>query len=348
MEFRRITVDPDKLGGVPCIRGLRIPAATVVGRVADGMTPNEIVEAYPDLEPEDIEEALRYSAEALNERTLPLYPRGDRRRTLAPGRGGSLRSGTLRVLDLTHLGPTLHRLASGAARGASQARDHKPCSDMEPKPDSDMEPPTYLYKYLRYSEGLIDLFAKRAIKFTAPQDFNDPLDCMIEPLWDTAGQETLGRDAIERARGCYGVLSLSEEPLSVTMWTHYAQNHEGLCVQLSTRGNQFFGRAKKVRYLEHYPGFHALETPMSEQYDKIFLTKSPEWSSEREWRLVHHAGPGNYPFPPDALTGVIFGLRTPASTRDRVASWLEDGPPVQTSQVELVPRTFRLQLATTP
>jgi len=60
------------MGGVPCIRGLRIPVATVVGMVADGMTETEILAAYPDLERDDIREALRYAAEAVRERELPL------------------------------------------------------------------------------------------------------------------------------------------------------------------------------------------------------------------------------------------------------------------------------------
>jgi len=72
MKFKRITVDAKQMGGVPCIRGLRIPVATVVGIVADGMTHDEILRAYPDLEPEDIHEALRYAAAAVRERELPL------------------------------------------------------------------------------------------------------------------------------------------------------------------------------------------------------------------------------------------------------------------------------------
>lgn len=72
MTFARITVRPDQMGGVPCIRGLRVPVATVVGMVADGMTETEILKAYPDLEAEDIREALRYAAEAVRERELPL------------------------------------------------------------------------------------------------------------------------------------------------------------------------------------------------------------------------------------------------------------------------------------
>ncbi|HET6868429.1 MAG TPA: DUF433 domain-containing protein, partial [Solirubrobacteraceae bacterium] len=72
MTFTRITVRADQMGGVPCIRGLRIPVATVVGMVADGMSEAEILDAYPDLEAEDIREALRYAAEAVRERELPL------------------------------------------------------------------------------------------------------------------------------------------------------------------------------------------------------------------------------------------------------------------------------------
>jgi len=72
MEFTRITVNPRQMGGVPCIRGLRIPVATVVGMMADGMTEEEILKAFPDLEAEDIREALRYAAEAVRERELPL------------------------------------------------------------------------------------------------------------------------------------------------------------------------------------------------------------------------------------------------------------------------------------
>lgn len=60
MKWTRITIDHKQMGGVPCIRGLRIPVATVVAMVADGMTEEEILDAYPDLEPDDIEEALRY------------------------------------------------------------------------------------------------------------------------------------------------------------------------------------------------------------------------------------------------------------------------------------------------
>jgi uncharacterized protein (DUF433 family) len=70
----RITVDPNQMGGVPCIRGLRIPVGTVVGMVADGMSIEEIVAELPPLEPEDVQAALRYAAETVAEREIPLRP----------------------------------------------------------------------------------------------------------------------------------------------------------------------------------------------------------------------------------------------------------------------------------
>src|SRR5450756_1543876 len=72
MRFERITVKPGQMGGQPCIRGLRIPVATVVAMVADGMSTNEVVAALPELEPADVAEALHYAAAALQERLVPL------------------------------------------------------------------------------------------------------------------------------------------------------------------------------------------------------------------------------------------------------------------------------------
>lgn len=72
MDDDRITIDPEQMGGVACIRGLRIPVASVVAMVADGMTTVEILAAYPDLEAEDVRSALLYAADSLRFRELPL------------------------------------------------------------------------------------------------------------------------------------------------------------------------------------------------------------------------------------------------------------------------------------
>lgn len=86
MKFTRITAKPTQMGGVPCIRGLRIPAATVVDMVADGMADEEILRAYPDLERDDIREALRFAAESVREREWPAEDAEIFERAKAEGR----------------------------------------------------------------------------------------------------------------------------------------------------------------------------------------------------------------------------------------------------------------------
>ena len=65
-EFDRITFDPDILGGKACIRGMRISVSLVVNLVANGMTASQIVTEYPDLDEEDVAEALKYAARVAN------------------------------------------------------------------------------------------------------------------------------------------------------------------------------------------------------------------------------------------------------------------------------------------
>ena len=60
--FDRITFDPKIMGGRACIRGMRIPVAVLIGQIAHGATVEEILADYPDLEPEDIKQALEYAA----------------------------------------------------------------------------------------------------------------------------------------------------------------------------------------------------------------------------------------------------------------------------------------------
>ena len=72
MEFKRVTTNSRQMGRVPCLRGLRIPVATIVALIAEGQTAEEILALYPDREAEDVREALLFAAEAVRERTLPL------------------------------------------------------------------------------------------------------------------------------------------------------------------------------------------------------------------------------------------------------------------------------------
>ena len=72
MKFERITIDPKICTGKPCIRELRFPVSRLLGLLASGETREEILKEYPYLEPEDIDEALRYAAFLAEEETLEI------------------------------------------------------------------------------------------------------------------------------------------------------------------------------------------------------------------------------------------------------------------------------------
>ena len=71
-SFDRISFDPAVMGGKACIRGMRVTVGTVVGLLAAGQSPEEILRAYPYLEPEDIAQSLSYAAWRLEEHEVPL------------------------------------------------------------------------------------------------------------------------------------------------------------------------------------------------------------------------------------------------------------------------------------
>ena len=71
-KFKRITLDSDKCFGKPCIRGLRIPVASILSYLSSGMTADDILKEWPELEKEDIYQALAYAARTMEERIVPL------------------------------------------------------------------------------------------------------------------------------------------------------------------------------------------------------------------------------------------------------------------------------------
>lgn len=71
-RFRRITLDPEKCFGKPCVRGLRMPVSSILAYLASGMGVDEILREWPELEREDIYEALEYAAWVMQERWIPV------------------------------------------------------------------------------------------------------------------------------------------------------------------------------------------------------------------------------------------------------------------------------------
>ena len=71
-RLKRITFDPEVMGGKPCIRGMRVTVGMIVGQIASGHTKQDILEMYPYIEAEDIDEALQYAAWRVEEFEVPI------------------------------------------------------------------------------------------------------------------------------------------------------------------------------------------------------------------------------------------------------------------------------------
>ena len=78
-ELDRITVDPEICLGQPTIRGMRITVSDILKQIASGMTPKEILKAYPELEEEDVVQGLRYAAWLSSEKARSIRMKGVRR-----------------------------------------------------------------------------------------------------------------------------------------------------------------------------------------------------------------------------------------------------------------------------
>jgi Protein of unknown function (DUF2971) len=229
----------------------------------------------------------------------------------------------------------------------------------------------YLYKYGCLNQHSEELFVKPRVWFSSPVELNDPFECKPWYKFDGshdqivgAAQEMLQKQqpnlashmaAAEAARlvrkGRYrdlqvqklarevptrwlsdvGLFCLSSVRDNILMWSHYAGQHRGYCIEFSSAEDDYmFGAAEPVSYSPEYPVVEFFNTSIDEQIQLTFLTKHDGWAYEREWRIIDtRRGSGFRPYPAILFKGVIFGLRMPESDRARIREWVRDrGHPV--------------------
>lgn len=130
----------------------------------------------------------------------------------------------------------------------------------------------------------------------------------------------------EKMRNTLGICALTTDAHNPLMWSHYADEHRGLCVQLDVSNDLRNLFAHPVEYSNTYPVMKDLFRPAANRDDLLpFLRKSEHWSYEKEWRLVdtfHVREPRV--FSPEALTGVLFGLRTTKQNKEYILRLLDE------------------------
>ncbi|MGB1799466.1 MAG: DUF2971 domain-containing protein [Gammaproteobacteria bacterium] len=206
---------------------------------------------------------------------------------------------------------------------------------------------TRLYKYRAFNEFSLRMLVNREIWFAKPESFNDPFDCALTPgnpkttvdllhqlsdlireLYEPEEAENQIKQIVERnqlkpveeiedksiekhmheARES-GVFSLSEKNDDILMWSHYANNHTGFCIEFERKdvNSNFLSHfmCRKVKYTGEYPNLHRI----IDLLDVNLFTKAYGWKYEAEWRLVTKQGNIALPLPAP-ITAIYFGLHS--------------------------------------
>jgi len=160
---------------------------------------------------------------------------------------------------------------------------------------------------------------------------------------DDSGFRNDVRDSMMREMKTWGICCFSAVRDNILMWSHYANKHQGFCLKFANeRSDERFGLELRndeqyqepmvsppfqVEYLDTCPVANLIDDNISKE---IFLTKAKQWAYEEEWRMIvpHHLGP--WQFPPQYLTGVIFGCRMSDKHKEMIREWCRNREPTIT------------------
>lgn len=156
------------------------------------------------------------------------------------------------------------------------------------------------------------------------------------------------RQAAIMTMGEIGVCSLTERNDHVLMWSHYADNHRGICVGIRHNASHFEGQwPLDVRYSRVRPVHNPIQRGSPSEMINMMLTKADFWAYEREWRLLHTSatgGAGARRYGAQCIASVHLGCRITPETRAEVLSWCaERSAPIEVYQAEPNLKTFDLQ-----
>ena len=154
-------------------------------------------------------------------------------------------------------------------------------------------------------------------------------------------------DAFEQTLDTAGVLSLSEDPQHVLMWSHYADSHKGICLKFKLCEQKgFFTEAYKVVYQNDRPVLNLIKDSHEKVHNDALLVKADFWSYEKEWRMVHpNRAPGVHKYSAELLEGVIFGVNISDENKQLVKKWiLELDHLVDIYQAVINKKTFSIDL----
>ena len=206
---------------------------------------------------------------------------------------------------------------------------------------------TKLYMYKPPKDYTLDILREECLWAAKPKHFNDPFDCDLEITKGITAKDYLaamrhkrysqreidkyvtadgnftleGQERTDKAmqklikdQRNMGILCLSEEWDSIRMWSHYAKDHKGVCLEFTRAegnclGNEYM--CSPVNYVSHYPQIDLGQMLLNSDgrtIARIMKTKSADWSYEKEWRLITLLGDQKCPWP-GPISRVILGIK---------------------------------------
>lgn len=203
--------------------------------------------------------------------------------------------------------------------------------------------PNKLYKYkslsgdsFKHTQAIV---LHDEIYFPNREKLNDPFEALFKVYIPSILPQT-----IIPAKG--GILSLSKKPDDILLWSHYADSHQGVCLEFDTRiSDSPFAMARPVDYRDNYCSLCFDENYDSEKItEMVCLTKSKDWKYENEWRVIGSAS-GTIKFPAESLTGVIIGSKISQRNLKSVESWVNQrNKPVTLYKTIQNPNSFSLKI----
>jgi hypothetical protein len=228
-----------------------------------------------------------------------------------------------------------------------------------------------LFKYRVFNSNSIKCLTDDVVWVSDPKNFNDPFEYTFHIESDLTYEATRlryrsatranylerQREFIESLKSKFlvgGILSLSESNTVSLMWSHYADSHKGFCIGYERSGNNLLGSDKclPVSYstfpeMKLSEFFETLETRSEELgrllFERMVLSKDPNWRYEREWRVLFHQS--------DQLIklgvpvrSITFGLRMPDEHKDEIRSVLRGSPGIEYYQAHKAKRSYDVEV----
>ncbi len=232
---------------------------------------------------------------------------------------------------------------------------------------------THLYKYREYNTNSLSILINKKIWLATPDSFNDPFDCNIKFKSEINSEAfrkylkqtdratgDLNRDyktfleKLEEFRNKdikkFGVFSMSQINDNILMWSHYANQHEGFCIEFVRSSNNLLGDIEVTRPVDYhfnYPEVDPLDSDGNIDHSifrKMLFIKAKDWSYENEWRLTYDEGNTEEQLPAN-ISSIIFGLRMPEEHKNDIRKILADQPNIRFQQATEEEYQFRLKIS---